>query len=98
MNRRLFALLVILMSLSLVGIIAVQLYWIKNSVEDREEQFSNVVTGVLSKVTDKIEEREIKNYSDRFLELRDSIGEFKGAHLSNFFFLDKLNIFPKLQK
>lgn len=82
-------LLVILMSLSLVGIIAVQLYWIRNSVEDREEQFSNVVTGILSKVTDKIEEREIKDYSDRFLELRDSIGGFKGAHLSNFFFLDK---------
>lgn len=89
MNRRLFALLVILMSLSLIGIIAVQLYWIKNSVEDREEQFSNVVASILSKVTDKIEEREIKDYSDRFLELRDSIGEFKSAHLSNFFFLDK---------
>ena len=82
-------LLVILMSLSLVGIIAVQLYWIKNSIEDREEQFSNVVSGILSKVTDKIEEREIKDYSNRFLELRDSIGEFKSAHLSNFFFLDK---------
>ena len=89
MNKRLFVLLVILMSLSLIGIIAVQLYWIKNSIEDREEQFSNVVTSILSKVTDKIEEREIKDFSDRFLELRDSIGEFKSAHLSNFFFLDK---------
>ncbi len=89
MNRRLFVLLVILMSLSLVGIIAVQLYWIKNSVEDKEEQFSNVVTDILSRVTDKIEEREIKDYSDRFLQLKDSIGELKSAHWSNIFFIDR---------
>ncbi|MDC6354266.1 MULTISPECIES: sensor histidine kinase [Robiginitalea] len=89
MNRRLFVLLVILMSLSLIGIIAVQLYWIKSSVEDKEEQFSNVVTEILSKVTDQIEEREIKDYSDRFLTLKDSIGELKSAHWSNIFFIDR---------
>jgi two-component system phosphate regulon sensor histidine kinase PhoR len=44
MNKRLFVLLVILMSLSLVGIISVQLYWIKSSVEDKEEQFSNIIS------------------------------------------------------
>lgn len=82
-------LLVILMSLSLIGIIAVQLYWIQSSVEDKEEQFSNVVTEILSKVTDQIEEREIKDYSDRFLTLKDSIGELKSAHWSNIFFIDR---------
>ncbi|MFT6929652.1 MAG: two-component system phosphate regulon sensor histidine kinase PhoR, partial [Sediminicola sp.] len=41
MNKKLFVLLVILMSLSLVGIIFVQGYWIKKSVDDKEEQFSN---------------------------------------------------------
>jgi two-component system phosphate regulon sensor histidine kinase PhoR len=86
MNRRLFVLLVILMSLSLIGIIAVQLYWIKNSVEDKEEQFSNVVTEVLTRVADKIEEREMKDYSERFLNLKDSVGELKNSHLSEMFF------------
>jgi two-component system phosphate regulon sensor histidine kinase PhoR len=89
MNKRLFVLLVILMSLSLVGIISVQLYWIKSSVEDKEEQFSNIISEVLSKVTDKIESREMKDYSDRFLNLKDSIGELKGSHLSNIFFIDR---------
>ncbi|MFM1879557.1 MAG: hypothetical protein RLZZ241_2423 [Bacteroidota bacterium] len=89
MNKKLFIALIVLMSLSLIGIIAVQLYWIRNAVADREEQFSNVITGVLSKVTDRIEDREIKEYSRRFMELRDSIGSFKSAHLSSFFFLDK---------
>lgn len=89
MNRRLFALLVTLMSLSLVGIIAVQLYWIRSSVEDREEQFSNTVTEVLTRVAEKIEEREMKEYSERFLDLKDSVGELKSSHLSNIFFVDR---------
>ncbi|TDQ31620.1 sensor histidine kinase [Zeaxanthinibacter enoshimensis] len=89
MNKRLFVLLVILMSLSLVGIISVQLYWIKSSVEDKEEQFTNTISEVLIKVTDKIENREMKEYSDRFLNLKDSIGELKGSQLSNIFFIDR---------
>ena len=89
MNRRLFVLLVVLMSLSLVGIIAVQLYWIRSSVGDKEDQFSNAVSEVLTKVADKIEEREMKDYSERFLNLRDSVGELKSTHLSNIFFIDR---------
>ena len=53
MNKRLFVLLVILMSLSLVGIIFVQVYWINKSVEDKEEQFSRSVSEVLDRVTEK---------------------------------------------
>jgi two-component system phosphate regulon sensor histidine kinase PhoR len=86
MNKRLFVFMVILMSLSLIGIIFVQFYWIKRSVEDKEEQFSNAVTEVLSKVTDKIEGRERKNYSDRYLNKKDSMGELKGANYTNFMF------------
>ncbi|MEJ2585797.1 MAG: HAMP domain-containing sensor histidine kinase [Robiginitalea sp.] len=89
MNRRLFVLLVVLMSLSLVGIIAVQLYWIKSSVEDKEDQFSNTVTEVLSNVAESIEEREMKEYSERFLNLKDSVGDLKSTHLSNIFFIDR---------
>ena len=86
MNKRLFVLLVILMSLSLIGIISVQLYWIKRSVEDKEEQFSNVVSEVLNRVTDNVETREINSFSERFLRAKDSLGEFKGSQLSNILF------------
>ena len=86
MNKRLFILLVILMSLSLIGIIFVQFYWIKKSVEDKEEQFSNAVSEVLNKVTDKIEGRERKDYSDRYLNQKDSIGELKAANFTNIMF------------
>ncbi len=89
MNKRLFVLLVIFMSLSLIGIIFVQGFWFKQSVEDKEEQFSNTVTQVLNKVTDKIEARERKDYSDRYLSRIDSIGAFKGSNFTNFFFVNR---------
>ena len=82
MNKRLFVLLVVLMSLSLVGIIAVQLYWIKGSIDDKEEQFSNTVFEILSKVTDNVEAREMRDYSTRFLSLKDSLGELQSTQLS----------------
>ncbi|MEO1011186.1 MAG: HAMP domain-containing sensor histidine kinase [Bacteroidota bacterium] len=89
MNKRLFVLLVILMSLSLVGIIFVQVFWIQSSVEDKEEQFSRSVSDILNKVADKITERETKDYFDRYLNQKDSIGELKGSHLRNIFFIDQ---------
>jgi len=89
MNKRLFVLLVVLMSLSLIGIIAVQLYWIKSSIDDKEEQFSNTISEILSKVTDKVENREMRDYSEKFLSLKDSLGELKSSQLSNIFFIDR---------
>ena len=89
MNKRLFVLLVVLMSLSLIGLIIVQSFWIKKSVEDKEEQFSTAVTEALNSVTSKIAERETKNYFDRYLHAKDSVGELKGQQLTNFFFIDR---------
>lgn len=88
MIKRLFVFLVALMSLSLIGIIFVQLYWIKQSVEDKEEQFTTTVTDVLNRITDRIEDREVRGYIDKFLANVDSIGKFKSANLQNIFFVD----------
>ena len=89
MSKKLFILLVILMSMSLIGIIFVQGYWIKTSVENKEEQFSYTVTQVLRSVTDAIEQREIRQYSDMLLKLIDSVGTLKESQVSEFIFIDK---------
>ncbi|WP_224482638.1 sensor histidine kinase [Robertkochia aurantiaca] len=89
MSRRLFVLLVILMSLSLMGIIFVQGYWIKTAVEDKEEVFSNTISQVLQDVSETIEQREIRYYLDKSLNLIDSVGDFKGANLSEYFFVER---------
>lgn len=89
MNKKLFILLVILMSLSLLGIIFVQVYWIRTSINDKEEQFSRSVTDILDKVADRVEKMEIKGYSDKLVSLVDSIGEPKSAQYKMFFFQDR---------
>jgi two-component system, OmpR family, phosphate regulon sensor histidine kinase PhoR len=62
MNKKLFLLLVVLMSLSLIGIIFVQGYWIKSTVEDKEEQFSYNVKQVLINVSKELQTSELENF------------------------------------
>jgi len=54
MNKKLFTLLVILMSLSLIGIIFVQAYFINNSLETKEGQFSFNVKKALNYTTTQL--------------------------------------------
>ena len=82
-------LLVVLMSLSLIGIISVQVFWIKQSVEDKEEQFTTTVSEVLHTVSEKIEERERKDYFDRYINIKDSVGKPRSSHLKDIFFIDR---------
>lgn len=55
MSRRIFILLIVLMSTALIGIITVQIYWINSSIEIREKQFSNDVKFALAKVSETIQ-------------------------------------------
>ena len=75
MNKRRFRLLVFFMSLSLIGIILVQLYWINTSLEKNDEQFKYHVQQVISSVADKINNKELKQFITEFERLKDSIGK-----------------------
>ncbi|NER17600.1 sensor histidine kinase [Spongiivirga citrea] len=72
MNKRLFVVLVILMSLSLIGIIFVQGYWIKTSVDDKEEQFSMNINQILVNVSREIKENDFNRFMDRALAEKDT--------------------------
>ncbi len=67
MRKKIFLVLIILMSLSLGGIIFVQSYYIRNSVKNEEDQFKFNVKKALRYVTNKIEKEE---YKDHILKLR----------------------------
>jgi two-component system phosphate regulon sensor histidine kinase PhoR len=58
MGKRIFFLIVFLMSISLIGIIAVQVYWINSTIENKKEQFKNDVHRALASATDRIKESE----------------------------------------
>lgn len=62
-----FVLIVVLMSISLIGIIAVQLYWINNAVESKKGQFKNDVQKSLGRVAERINSKE-KDIFEKKLE------------------------------
>ena len=62
MNKKLFVLLVVLMSLSLIGIIFVQGYYINNTVNNEKEQFSFNVKKALTYASKAVGDREYKHF------------------------------------
>ncbi len=68
MGKRIFLLIIVLMSVALIGIISVQVFWIKNTIQITEEQFTSNVRFALAKVSEDIKQRE---FEDFYLEIRD---------------------------
>ncbi|MEN8879124.1 MAG: two-component sensor histidine kinase, partial [Polaribacter sp.] len=74
------------MSISLIGIIAVQLYWIDNAVESKKQQFRNDVQKSLGRVAERINEKE-QDLIDRKIEgMIENIGLANAAQIKNYFF------------
>ena len=73
MNNRLFPLLIVLMTLSLLGIMFLQGYWIKNSYQSREEQFTLNVRQLLIAVSKEIQLEEIEKYYNVYNSIIDTI-------------------------
>ena len=75
MNKLLFRLLVFLMSLSLIGIILVQLYLINTSFKNNEEQFKFHVKQVIGNVADNFKEREVYTFLNQYNILKETKGK-----------------------
>ncbi|CAM1350805.1 MULTISPECIES: sensor histidine kinase [Tenacibaculum] len=70
MGKKIFILIVVLMSISLIGIISIQVYWINDAIKNKKEQFKNNVKIALARTSENIKEREYlefqQNYKDYF--------------------------------
>lgn len=73
--------LVILMSLSLIGIIFVQAFFIDNSLDNEEKQFTLNVKRSLSVVSKAIEDKEFEYYYSKISDLIKSGGESDSIRL-----------------
>ena len=90
MNKKRFRLLVFLMSISLVGIIVVQLYWINTSLKKSEEEFKLHVQQVIGNVAEVIDNKELVSFYKQYFKIKDSIGkEPETKTLKEFFFLER---------
>ena len=93
MNKKLFVSLVIVMSISLIGIIFVQSYWINTSIENREEQFALNVKQILASSSEKIQKQERKSYFFKLQKLIDSLGQLPDQTV-----ISELNVVQKDDK
>ncbi len=73
MNKKLFVLLIALMSLSLLGIVFVQGYWISNAYQTKTDQFTINVKQVLLSVAKEIQLQENEAYYQIYSAYIDSI-------------------------
>lgn len=90
MNKRSY-LILILMPVALLGLILIQVYWVKSAVDSKEEEFSYSITQVLNSVSQSIERREMNKYINRFIELKakDSLGTLKSGQVRDFVFIQE---------
>ena len=77
MTKRLYFALIILMSISLSGIITMQVYWISESIEVKQQQFSQLITQSLKSVSNDLQSIDIRNFADRYKKA------IKGINISN---------------
>ncbi|HBK71885.1 MAG TPA: two-component sensor histidine kinase [Flavobacteriaceae bacterium] len=93
MSKRIFVLLIILMSIALIGIISVQIYWINSSIDIRDKQFTNDVKFALANVSENIQEREINEYYKKYKPIIDSVSQLNGLRKKDFYFqqIDTIN-------
>ncbi|MBF4471281.1 MULTISPECIES: sensor histidine kinase [Flavobacterium] len=90
MNKLFFRLLVMLMSLSLIGIILVQVYWFNTSFRNNDEQFKFHVKQVLGNVAQKLEQHELYSFYNKINKKIDSTGIApKEEDLMEFYYVQK---------
>ena len=90
MKKNRIIILISFMSISLIGIIFLQFYWIKNSLDIYDNQFSQSTNSALVTVAKAISDREMRDYLSVYQKLKDSIGDPVESQLVDVFqYIDK---------
>jgi len=64
MNHKIIIFTIIVMTIALIGLMGIQIYWIRNASAVKEATFQRTVTEVLAKVVNKIEKLEKRKASE----------------------------------
>ncbi len=86
MGKKIFTLIVVLMSISLIGIISVQVYWIKDAIKNKRQQFENDVTISLARTSERIKEREENEAYNEYSKFLETDRYRTDAEVKNFLF------------
>ena len=86
MSKKIFILIVVLMSISLIGIIAVQVYWVNDAIDSKQKQFANDVKVALAGVSETIREKEQVQFTQRNSKLFETNKYKTDAELKSILF------------
>ncbi|WP_229719395.1 sensor histidine kinase [Winogradskyella schleiferi] len=95
MGKKLFVLLIVLMSLSLIGIIFVQSFFINNSIENENKNFTLSVKRSLSYVSKSIAEYEFRDYFERLQPYLNNDNKADTSIIKQLFITDEDDINDK---
>lgn len=84
MGKRIFVLIVVLMSISLIGIISVQLYWINNAIESKDAQFDSDVKKSMGRAAERLKEKEQDAYLQKLKPIFEQQEFLNKAEIKNF--------------
>ena len=90
MSKKIFILLLSLMSISLAGIIFIQSYFIVKNYEENDKQFSSNIKYALTETTSEIEKIEFKKYVSRFTELIASGSIIDTTSIKNLYIINEI--------
>ena len=83
------------MSISLIGIILVQLYWINNALESKDAQFDNDVVKAMARASERLKEREQDAYLSKLEPIFSSKEFLSKAEIKKLF--DTADRYSKLK-
>ena len=74
------------MSISLVGIISIQIYWIKDAIKNKQQQFDNNVKIALARTSEKIKDREYTEFIQNTQEFFENNEYRTDAEINTYLF------------
>jgi two-component system phosphate regulon sensor histidine kinase PhoR len=84
MGKKMFVFIILLMTISLIGIITVQIFWISNAIEIRKNQFTNEVNFALAKTSDRIYKKDFIDFTAQYMDFFDTKEFAKKVDFSKF--------------
>jgi two-component system phosphate regulon sensor histidine kinase PhoR len=84
MGKKMFVFIIFLMTVSLIGIIIVQIFWISNAIEIRKNQFTNEVNFALAKTSDRIYKKDFIDFTAQYMDFFDTKEFAKKVDFSKF--------------
>ena len=89
MSKRIFILLIVLMSVSLIGIILIQSFFIFKNYEENDKQFSINVNYVLEETASIVERNEFRKYVRKFRDLIANESQADTLSIQNLIIIDQ---------